>query len=106
MIKVFELDKAKLEEIYREEVRAFLIEKEKEKVYWTLKELCQQVQLSEPYVREHILYERDFPAWQEGDRWRILAAEARDWLTKRGMMKYRERKGIPSPLPRARAIAQ
>lgn len=105
MIKTFELDQERLEEIYREEVRAFLAEKEKEKVYWTLEELCQQVQLSEPYVREHILYEPDFPAWQEGRMWRILAADAREYLKTRGLMKYRERKGI-SPVKRARAIAQ
>ncbi len=94
MIKNIELDEERLEGIYREEVRAHLHRIEQERVYWTLKDLCQQVQLSEPYVRAHILYEPDFPAWQEGDHWRIHAEEAREYLKKRGMELCKKRKSI------------
>ncbi|MFL0584678.1 group-specific protein [Solibacillus silvestris] len=93
MIKVFELDEAKMEEIYREEVRAHLQRIEDEKVYWTMKDLQKHTGYSIPHIREHILFDPLFPAFRDGKLWRILAKEARVYLEQRGLIKYREQRG-------------
>lgn len=83
MIKNFELDEERLEEIYREEVRMHLQQLEQERIYWTLKDLQHETGLSMPYIREHILFDPSFPAWREGKMWRILAGDARIYLKER-----------------------
>lgn len=94
MIKVFELDEAKMEEIYREELRAHLERIEEEKTYWTVKDLQRETGFSVPYIREHILFDPELGAWRDGTHWRMLSTVAKPYLERRGLRKYREQTGF------------
>lgn len=90
MIKTIELDETRLEEIYREEVRAHLERKERENTYWTIKDLQRETGFSIPYIRQHILFEPELGAWRDGNQWRMLSTIARPFLELRGIKKWKE----------------
>lgn len=94
MINKIELDEERLEEIYREELKAHLQRIEQERAYWTLKDIRRETGMSEPYIREHILFDPEFPAWREGNQWRILAADARIYLAQRANKLMQSQKRI------------
>ena len=90
MFKVFELHVERMEEIYREEVRAHLKRIEEEKTYWTFKDLQRETGFSTPYIRDHILFDPELGAWRDGNQWRMLASVAKPYLERRGLKKHRE----------------
>ena len=97
MIKTFELDESRLEEIYREEVREHLKRIEHEKTYWTIKDLQRETGFSIPYIREHILFDPELGAWRDGTLWRMLSSVAKPYLERRGIKKHREQTGFAVP---------
>lgn len=69
-----------VEEIIRQEMRKKLEGTLLTTMFWDMKELCRQVNLSETTIKETFFYDPDFPKFRVGKKWLINAKLAEEFL--------------------------
>ncbi|MED4461822.1 group-specific protein [Metabacillus fastidiosus] len=75
-----QLDKNEIEQRFLEELRKHLDAIESRILFWDMKELCRQTNMSEPFVKEQFFYDPRFPKYKVGRKWVIPAREAEKFL--------------------------
>ena len=82
MNNIIQFDKKFVEEIIRQEMQKKLEGVQLTTMFWDMKELCRQVNLSPVTIKETFFYEPDFPKFRVGKKWLINAKLAEEFLLK------------------------
>lgn len=68
------------ETILREEIQKNIEQVSIKTLFWDMKELCRQVQMSETFVKEQFFYNPDFPKFRVGKKWLMPAKQTEEFL--------------------------
>lgn len=75
-----QIDPAFAETILREEIQKNIEQVSIKTLFWDMKELCRQVQMSETFVKEQFFYNPDFPKFRVGKKWLMPAKQTEEFL--------------------------
>ncbi|GLY09567.1 hypothetical protein [Pseudobacillus badius] len=75
-----QVDEQEIEERFLCEMRKRLEQIEKRHVFWDMKELCRQTNMSEPSIKEKFFYDPRFPKHKIGGKWYFPAEECEKFL--------------------------
>lgn len=79
MIEV-QLNEKYIEETFKEELRKRLDEIQSKKVFWDMKELQKQTNMSVNTIKEWFFYDDRFPKYKVGNKWYFPAKECEEFL--------------------------
>ena len=75
-----QIDPSFAEHILREEIQKNIEQVSIKTLFWDMKELCRQVQMSETFVKEQFFYNPDFPKFKIGKKWLMPAKQTEEFL--------------------------
>ncbi len=75
-----QIDPTFAETILREEIQKSIEEISVKTLFWDMKELCRQVQMSETFVKEQFFYDEAFPKFKIGKKWYMPAKQTEEFL--------------------------
>ncbi|MCS1382761.1 hypothetical protein GY31_09145 [Lysinibacillus sphaericus] len=75
-----QIDPSFAETILREEIQKNIEQVSIKTLFWDMKELCRQVQMSETFVKEQFFYNPDFPKFRVGKKWLMPAKQTEEFL--------------------------
>ncbi|MEG7619470.1 group-specific protein [Enterococcus faecalis] len=75
-----QIDPLFAETILREEIQKNIEQVSIKTLFWDMKELCRQVQMSETFVKEQFFYNPDFPKFRVGKKWLMPAKQTEEFL--------------------------
>lgn len=75
-----QIDPSFAETILREEIQKNIEQVSVKTLFWDMKELCRQVQMSETFVKEQFFYNPDFPKFRVGKKWLMPAKQTEEFL--------------------------
>ncbi|WP_244094245.1 group-specific protein [Jeotgalibacillus salarius] len=77
------LNQEYIESEFKKELSKRLDQLEGQTLFWDMNELLRQTCMSVNFLKEHFLYEKDFPKYRVGKKWVFPAKEVSEYLLER-----------------------